>query len=562
MRKKLLALVIASIAALSLAACDAVPDSGPVREGLTNLEQAERSVFLNPQGPTKDADQESIVRGFVRAASAPINDYETAREFLAPTYADQWDPSLGAIVTEGTQQVQNTKEGVAVLSMHVVSTVDAGGTMRPAAPGESAEVQFEMAQVNGQWRIVSAPNGIIIERSTFSMVWTTRQLYFVSPDQRLVSDVRWVLSQQPALLPTQIVRGLIAGPSALMAGAVTTAFPEGTTLTGRDIPTVDGTAVIDCSAELLDADDATIANLTRQLSTSLQGLPGVMRFQIAVQGEVLGGGDVALSEEQPAGEFQRIAVLKEGTFGLAVGGTLDPLSGLSDRVVGLAPKAATVAPDLASVAVLHSGGVNLVTDDQSILLDDRPGLVAPSIDMLGYIWTYSAADVEEVSVSSPGVQRVDLPAPWLNGRSAKAVRVSVGGNRIAALVSDQAGGSMVLVAGIVRNGEGAPVGFTENANIQMWDPGAPIDLDWISDSRFVLLSETGLLGGSAKVTIGEVSGRFPTDSGSISGGVSISGGGSSRALLRVLDDQQRMFAPQGSGWQQLMKDVDLIAKVG
>lgn len=561
MKKKLLALVIASIATLSLAACGAVPDSGPVREGLTSLTQVERSVFLNPQGPAKDADQEAIVRGFVRAASSNANDYEIAREFLAPTYADQWDPSLGVIVNEGARQYQSSEEGIAVMSMHAVATVDAGGTLRPAAPDESVLVQFELAQVGGQWRIISAPNGIIIDRSTFSMVWTTRPLYFVSPDQRLVSEVRWVLGQ-PSLLPVQIVRGLIAGPSALMTGAVTTAFPEGTTLTGRDIPIVDGTAVIDLSPELLDADGATVANLTRQIATSLQGLPGVMRFQIVVQGAVLSGGEVPISEEQPTGDYQSIAVMKEGEFGLAVGATLDPMSGISERVVGLAPQAATIAPDLASVVVLHSGGVSLVTKDQSVVIDERTGLAAPGIDSLGYIWTYSASDADEVSVSSPGNPRVDLPAPWLDGRAVKAMRVSMGGNRIAALVGDQTGGSMVLVAGIVRGEDGAPIGFTEQAEVQLWDPGAPLDFDWIGDSRFVLLSETGLLGGSAKVTIGEVSGRFPSDSGAVSGGVSISGGGSSRALLRVLDDQRRMFAPQGSGWQQLMKDVDLLAKVG
>ena len=56
---------------------------------------------------------------------------------------------------------------------------------------------------------------------------------------------------------------------------------------------------------------------------------------------------------------------------------------------------------------------------------------------------------------------------------------------------------------------------------RLHDIGAPIDLDWISDNRFVMLSETGILGGSAKVTIGEVSGRFPATSGAVSGGASV-----------------------------------------
>ena len=118
----------------------------------------------------------------------------------------------------------------------------------------------------------------------------------------------------------------------------------------------------------------------------------------------------------------------------------------------------------------------------------------------------------------------------------------------------------MLVAGIIRDEDGVPVGLTETAPVQLWDPGAPIDLDWIGDTRFATLTETGLLGGSGKVMIGEV-GRFPVESGAVAGGSSISGGGS-RALLRVLDDQDRMFAPQGAGWQQQLTDVEMLAKVG
>lgn len=561
MSKKLFSLVVAAIAVLSVSACNAVPDAGPVREGLSSLTQVERGVFLNPQGPMEGADQESIVRGFVRATSSHMNNYEIARQFLAPTYASQWEPSLGVIVNEGAREYEAGEDGIAVLSLNVVASVDGVGTMEPAKPGEVIEVQFELAQVNGEWRIVSAPNGIIIDRSTFSMVWTTRQLYFVSPDQRLVQETRWVLNQ-PSLLPTQIVQGLLAGPSALMAGAISSAFPAETRLTSRNIPVVDGTAIIECTAELLDADDAAIATLTRQIASSFQGLPGVNRFQLAVGGDVIGGGDVAISEEQTAGEFQSVAVLKEGVFGVAVGGNVDPLAGLSERVAGLAPTAASVAPDMGSVVVLHSAGVSQVNPDLSILVDDRPGQIAPGIDVLGYIWTLSRSETNEISVGLPTSSRTRMSAPWLDNVVVRAMGISMGGNRIAVLVDDESGGSRVIVAGIIRNTDGAPVGFTERANIELWDSGQPLDLDWMSDSRFVLLSETGLLGGMAKVTIGEVSGRFPTDSGTVSGGKTISGGGGSRAQLRVLDDQHRMSAPQGSGWQQLMKDVDLIAKVG
>lgn len=564
MRRKILALIAASFVALSLAACDAVPDSGPVREGLPNLEQAERGVFINPQGPTAGADPESIIRGFVRAASSNLNDYEIARKFLAPTYADQWDPSLGVLVYEGVPVYDEPDEGLGVLGLQVAAAVDQGGTLRLAQPDERAQVRFELSRVAGEWRIVSAPNGIIIDRSNFSSVWETRALYFLSPDQRLVSELRWVITDRsslPSQLVTQIVKALIGGPSTNMTGAIATAFPAGTTLTGETVPIVDGSAVIDVSSEIFDADEATMSALKRQVAASLQGLPGVARFQIAVHGNILSGGDVTVNDDTASGDFQRIVLLKDGEFGPAGGNSLSAIPGVSEQVVALSPSAVAVAPDLSAAAVLHSGGISWVTGGQSLVIDNRSGLLAPSLDSLGYVWAYSTTEPGEIVVMRPGTLLSELTLSWLDDFSVKAIRVSSGGNRLAVLVN--AGGtSEVRVVGIVRDETGAPIGFTEEASLQLHDLGAPIDLDWIGDNRFVLLSETGLLGGSAKVTIGEVSGRFPTVSGSVSGGVEISGGGSSRSLLRVLDDQHRMFKPQGSGWQQLMAGVDLIAKVG
>ena len=157
-----------------------MPDSGPVREGLESLDQGERGVLFNPSGPIPGADQETIVRGFVRAASSSEGDYEIARQFLAPTYADQWDPWSGVIVDEGAPQFQSPKEGVAVLSLRVVATVDGAGSMTPAEPGSHDDVQFEFAEVGGEWRIVSAPNGIILDRNTFMAVWAARTVYLLS----------------------------------------------------------------------------------------------------------------------------------------------------------------------------------------------------------------------------------------------------------------------------------------------------------------------------------------------------------------------------------------------
>lgn len=545
---------------VALAACSTVPDSGPVREGLTSLDQGEQRVLFNPSGPTKGADKEAIVRGFVRAASSSAGNYAIAREFLAPVYADQWDPWLGVIVEEGTLKYENEADDVARLTLASVGQVDATGAMTPSPPGTEMNVQFELVQVNGEWRIASAPGGIILDRNTFTAVWTVRSVYFMSNDNRLVSELRWVLNLP--MMTTQIVRELIAGPSEAMAGALYTAFPEGTVLMSDTVPVADGTAIIDLSPELFDADEVAIENLKRQLAASLRAVSDVERFQLSVHGSAIDGGTVDAADESLATEVQNAVVLREGEFGVAVGSEVRPLEDLSAKVVELQPTAAAVAPDLSAVAVRHATGVSWVGKTAIIEIDTRSRLLTPSLDPLGYVWTYSLNDPNEITVTVPGWQSTMLEAPWLEGHQVTALRVSMGGNRIAALVSSGDGNSSeVIVAGIIRDEKGDPVGFTEAAPTQMWEAGAPIDLDWIGDTRFTTLTATGLLGGTSKVTIGEVAGRLPVDSGTVSSGTALSGGGS-RALLRVLDDQHRLYAPQGGGWQQQLGDVEVLAKIG
>lgn len=549
--------LIVALATMSLTACDSIPESGPVREGLESLDQGERGVLFNPSGPVIGADQEAIVRGFVRAASSSTNDYEVAREFLTPTYADNWDPTLGVLINEGAQQFESLEPGIAMLSLRVAATIDGSGIMTPAEPGRQTEVQFELTQVEGQWRISSAPAGIILDRNTFSTVWTTRQLHFVTEDQRLVPEVRWFLNRPT--LPTQIVRGLLEGPGELMAPVLHTAFPQGTRLTSSAVPVVDGVAVIDLSAELFDADEATMTLLKRQLASSLQAVTGVSGFQLTVHGTAIEQNFTPVSEDTVTSERQYATVIKDGQLSNISANALKPLDALSERVVGLAPTAVTLSVDRSAAAVLGATGVTWVGQHDMALVDERRGLLAPSLDPLGFVWTYASSAPGEVIATAPGRAPIALPLTWLDDSRVIALRVSTGGDRIAALI-ERNEQTEVLVAGIIRSEEGQPIALTESAPTQIWEEGAPIDLDWIGDTRFAVLSQTGLLGGSARVTIGEI-GRFSVEAGAVAAGVSIGGGGG-RALLRVLDDTGRVYAPQGSGWQQVLTEVDLLAKAG
>src|SRR5690606_34435899 len=78
----------------------------------------------------------------------------------------------------------------------------------------------------------------------------------------------------------------------------------------------------------------------------------------------------------------------DGRFGFYANDKVAEISQLSDTVVELAPQAVTLGSDGVSAAVLGQGGAWLVSGSSAPLLaDDRMGLVDPSLDEDGYLWS-------------------------------------------------------------------------------------------------------------------------------------------------------------------------------
>jgi len=550
----------AVLLAAGLVACQAVPGDGPVREGLASLKQGEQPVQFNPIGPTEGADQEEIVRGFVRAATSSIDDYAVARQFLTPGYANQWAPADGVFVDEGTQPYRSVDERVGELLVSGLAAVDARGTLTPLRPGPPTVMRFEFEKVRGEWRIASAPNNVILDRSSFTTVWTPRQVYFLTPDNRLVAETRWFLNR--TTLSTQIIGELISGPSEAGREALRTAFPSGTALTSNAVPVNDGTARIEFSSELLTADPRNMELIKKQIAASLQSVPGVTGFEISVNGATVDSGLVAAPDTHARNaESLATTVLREGQLGTLSGGQLEALPRIGARIVGLRPDAVALAPDRLSAAVRHRGEngpvVSWVSPKDLVTLDLRKGLREPGLDRFGYVWSYSASAPDRILVQRAGGDPVLLRMPGLGDRVPVAVRVSPGGNRLAMLVKEGTETTVVMVAGIVRDTRARPAALAETAVAEMVVQGVPIDVDWVDEMRLVTLSRAGA---GVKVTVGPL-GELPLDSGTVANAVAVSGGGS-RSLIRVLDKDGRLYAPQGSGWQWQSDGIALIARAG
>lgn len=547
---------MAVIAAMMLAAvtvgCATIPGSGHVEVGLTDLAQAEQFYQFTPAGPVLDASQEDVVRGFVAAATSSTDDYAVAREFLSTDYGAQWDPYYGVIVDEGGRAYRTDGGAAGVLSLSATSKIDSAGQMLPVEPGPATDVRFEFERVGGQWRISSAPSGIILDKSTFRAIWTDHQLYFVGSGEVLVPQTRWFIAR--AALATEIVGALVEGPSERMLESLHSGFPAGTTLISQSVPVVDGLARVDMSAELLDASPQALAEVQRQLKLSLQSIPGVSGFELLVEGTPLrdsGGG----TEPQTVKEISVPAVLKDGELGTISAGEFSPVSAFANRLEELEPFAISLSPDSARAAVLNEHGVTMLDSEGSELADGRADQLAPSIDPFGFLWTATGAG-QLRALGNDGIT-VQIPTPWLDGRDVTAVRLAPDGTRIAALVASEAG-AQLLVAGVVRDDTGAPLRTSPDADVEMWIAGAPVDFDWVGPSRLSVLSQNS---STIKVTTGGP-GRFSEAQGSVPGGVSVAGGGV-RLQLRVLSSDGDLYAPQGgSGWQRNDHNIELLAKRG
>ena len=552
--RRSLATLALLLAAVGLVACDAIPASGPVTPGLTDLQQSEQQVLFAPTGPVAGASQEDVVRGFVSAASAATNDYAIAREFLTPEYSLQWDPYSEALIDDGPRRYEQESDRVGEMSIPAVASVSDRGELTPVPPGPNTDVRYEFEQVDGEWRISSAPTGIVIDKSTFTAAWSAHQIYFIGPEGRLVPETRWFLSR--ASTATQIITELVAGPSEQMLDVLYSAFPAEVSLANNSVPVIDGKARIEVTAELAEASDAVQDDVVRQISASLQAVPGVSEFDLTSSGTLIDEAAVGRTEDSPiTTETQGTAVLQDGEFGLITASEVDPIGDLGNTIVSLNPTSVTLSTELDTAVVQASDGITWVSNGSSLKIEGTPRQLEPSLDPFGNVWTYSPENPDTLFVTIPGVQVIEIDAPWLEGINPSAVRVSPDGSRVGAFVPDGQNSSTVVTAGIIRDEDGLPSHTTDTAAPQLWVNGTPLDFDWIDESRFVTL--TGTDAGS-KVTIGS-KGSFPSEAGTVPDGINLSSGGS-RTSLRVLDSHGDLYAPQGSGWQQQASGIDLLAK--
>jgi len=548
----ILSTVSALLAALVLSACAGLPTSGPVQPGLdpdTDVRAPDFS-FL-PDRPQPGATPEQIVEGFIRAGSGPgpLEQWERAREFLAPSIRSTWRPNAGVTIDiPGDRAYSDIEDGIVTLSLVAVATVDATGAYERAEAGPIPPMEFAVAQQeDGEWRITQAPDGIVLDVDAFPNVYHRYPLmYFDTTWQFLVPDVRWFPTRNAA---SRITTALVNGqPSEWLADAVVTAFPESVTAS-PSVQVDAGVAEVELSESALAVAPQTLDRMATQLSESLSSL-GVTEVDLSVGSAPLAAEPVPVRSTRVTGPS---LVVNELGFGYLAGDELERVPGLSDVLETVEPVSIQMTPDREWVATrLVDGSVTRQGADlSSDLLDSRLGLIDPTIDPFGVIWSVPQGQPGDLDAFLLDGRQVDIADAWSGATQITAMSISRDGTRMAAIVTVGAR-SEVWVAGVVRADGipqrlGAPVMIGAVA-------GEGAALAWLDDTTVGVVSHEGeasivmeqLVGGpaSANVAPGEVT--------SIAGASTVS-----TVRLRAADGS--LYVRRGTTWQQAASGIEVLA---
>ena len=542
----LVAMVVASVVALS--ACVTIPTGGGVITGREISEQdIERGSEVIPEGPVAGADQQAILTGFI-AAHSGSRSYDVARQFLSRDFADDWDPGASVLIRTGNSNMESVGENTMAFNIVVAATVDRDGMYNeyPVAPQTLA---YKFVQEGGEWRIDAAPDGVVLSSGTFPKLFTDHTLYFLDPNrQALVPDVRWFPNGSAAV---RVVSALLNGPPAWLQGAVGTAFPEGTQLSSpRRVPIEeDVVAVVDLTEEALSANETQRQLMRLQLEASLGAVPSVSSTELTVGGTPLVIAPLGPTAPQLRPQVDsRMLVLKEDEFGYLANGRVTVIDGLSQKVLATNPTEVTLASTGTVAATLGENGVSVVRAgvDNPLLVDNRPGLIAPTMDSYGYVWTVQRSDPGSIRVSDLEGNQSAVPTTLPRDGEIVSLEISRDGTRIAALLATDAG-TRLVVGAIIRDQNQAflPVSWGSEPRIdRIVDSGTALDATWVDELSVATLSRVD---GSTEVISHQVGGR-QSDLGSPGPSVSIVGG-NTEAGLRVISENGVISTRRGSGWQ-------------
>ncbi len=442
MRRRLDLIPVAIIALLTssvLAACAAVPTSGPIYQGEdVGVEEPNQVIRVIARPPRPGMTPSEIVSGFIEASASFEDDHAVARQYLTPSAAVLWDAGAGSTVYEGVPTI--VPDGLTSVSLTATETgsIDADGRYEVAAIGRLVDLSFALEFLDGEWRIANPPPGLLLSRSDVDRAYRPYDVYFFDPTySTLVPDSRLFPISGPSAA-TALVRALVSGPSQWLAPAVRSGLPEGTTLAVDAVPVIEGIARVDFDPAVRLADDATRQAISAQVVWTLRQAPGVRFVDINAGGQPL---DVpGAASPQPMNSWPDVDPNRMPAGITAYG----VVYGRAVRLDGTAPLPVPGGAGLASPPLT---GIAVSLDTQ----------VIAGLDADARLWTapVSSGSAAVLAIDEPGLSRPSFgggEAPWVVNAEGSVLRAEADGTAYTVPIDGLSSKAMVESIAISRDG--------------------------------------------------------------------------------------------------------------
>ncbi len=552
MTAKLRRLVSVLTFVLVAAGCSAMPKSGEPHAfdlAAPTTAPVEQLGF----GPQQDATPDRIISDFLRACAAGASDdYATAMLYLTESEALKWNPRSGVVVyptdKEPAISMDKLSSDRAVVKMKTpVSASVADDGALSAHDGTSVDISFTLTKnAEGQWRIEQLDNGIILSEANFQAGFQFVQLYFLSPDQEfLIPDPRWYPRRR---LASHLVTGLLAGPSAELAPAVSSALTGSLTMPTRGVEVVDQAVLVRMEGEL-PTSEQTQLNISRQLSATLLQLTDVTEVEVQINSFPL------VSVENPLQEdlnLDSTVGFAEGSIVASDGESWAEILAVSQPKgdVGEPARNAFSSP---TIAWVEGDDTVAIWDGADVVRSDVLGATAPSVDRWGWVWT--AADKSQlIAVDTQGLQ-IELELSGAPKGKLQKVAASPDGARLLLLYSSK-NGTRAYTATITREATGKPIRLSTPQRAGMAGEGV-LDGSWAGYSHLVFLRSVG----EEKLVTTAALGGFAQSLGAPSDAIRISGGAQSNQIL-LGAEEGGYYSRSGGVWRPLETEVEMLSYAG
>ncbi len=500
--------VAACLALLGLlGGCVAVPTAGPIRKVEGQQPTCQNCVSVEVAAPAPGDNPRQIVEGYLRATSNYQPNYSVAKQFLTRAAVEKWSPEDGAVIFEGAPTAEGDH---VILNAHLTGTLD--GNRSYSARHSLKVFDFGLRKEDGEWRIGNPPPGLMVTESAFSQFYSSYSLYFLSNGHLVPDPIYLPNLRSTANIASVLIKALLAGPSAWLSPAVTSAIPTKTALSGDAVTITDGIATVPLNDPVLDLDEQQRLFLAAQVMYTLQKAVGVRGVLFTVNQQPLrvpGGDDVSfvLPMDAVPRELDPIPFTAGDQLYAVNDGAVKVVQ--SDTVPA---RVQAVRGDLSKVRSADSIAVSFPNTDIAVVSDNRSALswsptasgeihpllsgernlLRPQFSRYGELWTIGGRAGRQRMWVFRGDVTVEVSgAALLTKGEVTAFRISPDGARMA--VIRKVGGHSEL--GIAR------IDRSEKITVEGWrpvdttqtdpSPSRLLDVAWIDATDLLVLGASG-----------------------------------------------------------------------